>query len=153
MKLYSHTQPGKLIGWVMISIVLLFAIGMVGSRIWTHPLYIQLIPYISVLLLMGCWVLFYSLTVDITATKMTVSFGPGFIKKIIKLDEIRGARTVRNKVWYGWGIRLTPHGWMYNVSGLDAVEIDLRDGKKFRIGTDEPERLQAAIRDATGRHR
>ena len=153
MKLYSHTQPGKLIGWCMIGIVLLFFAGMLGAKIWTHPFYVQLIPYISLLLLMACWVLFYSLTVDITPKKMTVSFGPGFIKKIFRLDDIRGARVVRNKIWYGWGIRLTPHGWMYNVSGLDAVELELREGKTFRIGTDEPEKLLTAIRDATGRRR
>ena len=121
MKQYSHTQPGKLIGWLMISIVLLFVMAMSVAKIWTQPIYIQLIPYVSLLLLMGCWILFYSLTVDITTTKVTVSFGPGFIKKIFKLEEIRNARVVRNKWWYGWGIRLTPHGWMYNVSGFDAV--------------------------------
>jgi hypothetical protein len=151
MKQYSHTQPGKLIGGVMISIVLLFVMAMTVSKIWTHPIYIQLIPYVSLLLLMGCWVLFYSLTVEITSAKMTVSFGPGFIKKIFKLDEIKSAKTVRNSWWYGWGIRLTPHGWMYNVSGLDAVELELRGGKKFRVGTDAPEKLVNAIRSGTGR--
>jgi hypothetical protein len=151
VKQYSHTQPGKLIGGVMISIVLIFVMAMAASKIWTHPIYIQLIPYVSLLLLMGCWVLFYSLTVEITSSKMTVSFGPGFIKKIFKLDEIKSAKAVRNSWWYGWGIRLTPHGWMYNVSGLDAVELELRGGKKFRIGTDEPEKLVNAIRSGTGR--
>jgi len=30
---------------------------------------------------------------------------------------------------------------MYNVSGLDAVEIYMKNGKIYRIGTDEPETL------------
>ena len=38
------------------------------------------------------------------------------------------------------------NGWLFNVSGLQAVEIFLRSGKKYRIGTDEPERLVEAIR-------
>jgi energy-coupling factor transporter transmembrane protein EcfT len=152
MKQYSHTQPGKLIGWIMIGAMLLFVMALAGAKIWTHPIYIQLIPYISLLLLMACWVLFYSLTVDITATKMTVSFGPGFIKKIFNLHEIKSAKAVRTKWYYGWGIRLTPHGWMYNVSGFDAVELELRGGKKFLVGTNEPEKLVNAIRSATGRH-
>jgi hypothetical protein len=51
-------------------------------------------------------------------------------------------------MWYGWSIRLTPHGWLYSVSGLAAVELTLQDGKRLRIGTDEPERLCQAIGQA-----
>ena len=46
----------------------------------------------------------------------------------------------------GWGIRLTPYGWLYNVSGLEAVAISLRDGRKFALGTDDPDGLVTAIR-------
>jgi hypothetical protein len=34
---------------------------------------------------------------------------------------------------------------MWNISGLDAVELDYLDGRKFRIGTDQPEELADAI--------
>jgi len=37
---------------------------------------------------------------------------------------------------------------LYNVSGFDAVEIKLRTGKKFRIGTDVPQELEKAIEQA-----
>ena len=43
------------------------------------------------------------------------------------------------------GIRLTRHGWMWNISGLDAVELEYKDGKKFRIGTNQPQKLCQAI--------
>jgi len=59
--------------------------------------------------------------------------------------EIEDATPVRNHWFYGWGIRLTPHGWLYNVSGLGAVEIVLSSGKHYRIGTDRPEELAQAI--------
>lgn len=36
-------------------------------------------------------------------------------------------------------------GWIYNVWGLDAVELDLASGRKFRIGTDETIDLAAAL--------
>ena len=36
--------------------------------------------------------------------------------------------------------------WIYNVSGFDAVEIIMKNGKIYRIGTDVPEELEAAIR-------
>ena len=75
-------------------------------------------------------------------------FGPGPIRKRFKLNEIESCQVVRNHWYYGWGIRLTPHGVLYTVSGLDAVEIKLRTGKKFRIGTDVPQELEEAIRQA-----
>jgi hypothetical protein len=34
---------------------------------------------------------------------------------------------------------------VWNVSGFQAVELTLKDGSRFRIGTDEPEALVHAI--------
>jgi hypothetical protein len=49
---------------------------------------------------------------------------------------------VRNRWWWGWGIRRIGRGqWLFNVSGLDAVELSMKNGKTYRIGTDEPQRL------------
>jgi hypothetical protein len=46
------------------------------------------------------------------------------------------------------GIRLSPGGVLWNVSGLDAVELSLDGGRRFRVGTDEPRALAAAIAQA-----
>jgi hypothetical protein len=35
---------------------------------------------------------------------------------------------------------------LYNVSGVQAVELELRSGKRLRIGTDEPTKLCEMIR-------
>jgi hypothetical protein len=35
--------------------------------------------------------------------------------------------------------------WIYNVSGFDAVEIKLKNDKIYRIGTDEPKKLEQTI--------
>jgi len=37
---------------------------------------------------------------------------------------------------------------MYNISGLDAVELRLKKGGVFRIGSDEPQRLEEALKQA-----
>ena len=47
-----------------------------------------------------------------------------------------------------FGIRSIGRGWMWNVSGLDAIRIDRTKGGSFFIGTDEPAALQAAINAA-----
>jgi len=93
-------------------------------------------------------VLFSSLTVVIREDELEARFGPGPIRKRFKLNEIESCQVVKNHWYYGWGIRFTPHGVLFNVSGFHAVEIKLRTGKKFRIGTDVPQELEEAIRQA-----
>jgi len=79
---------------------------------------------------------------------LCASFGPRIIRKRVRLAEIVGCEPIRIRWWYGWGIHLTPFGWLYNVSGLDAVAITLHAGRRFALGTDDPHGLTAAIRDA-----
>jgi len=76
---------------------------------------------------------------------MDVFFGPGLIRRRIPLRRIREVRVVRTPWYYGWGIRLTPTGWLWNVSGLDGVEVQFDDGHRFRVGSDEPNRLSEAL--------
>ena len=105
----------------------------------------SLLLWPALALLLAVAFLFSTMTVSIANDTLHWHFGPGFWKKSLPLADIASAHTVRNKWWYGWGIRYTPHGWLYNVSGLAAVEIGLTNGKTLRIGTDEPDRLREAI--------
>ena len=95
---------------------------------------------VSIILLV-CLVLFYKLRITIEDETLCASFGTGIIRKRVRLAEIVGCEPIRIRWWYGWGIHLTPYGWLYNVSGLDAVAITLRDGRKFALGTDDPHGL------------
>lgn len=97
--------------------------------------------------------LFGSLTVAVDSQDVRFWFGPGLIRKRFPVDRILEAKPVRNPWWFGWGIRVIPGGWLYNVSGLDAVQLVMGDGRKVRIGTDEPDRLMAAIAEARNYHR
>lgn len=89
--------------------------------------------------------LFFQFVVTVEDGFLKISFGVGLIQKKWKLDEIVRVTAVRNKWWYGLGIHLTPVGWLYNLEGLDAVEIEKKDGRVFRIGTDEPQALIRVI--------
>jgi hypothetical protein len=109
------------------------------------------IPVIVALVLGFGTFLFGSLTVEIDQEYLTARLGPGLIRKTIPLRQIVGYQMVRNHWYHGWGIRKIPGGWMYNVSGLDAVELQLQDGSKFRIGTNDPQGLTAAIGQILGR--
>jgi hypothetical protein len=96
-------------------------------------------------------VVFSSLTVEITASSLVFWFGPGVLRKQVPLAEIAGVEVVRNPWYWGLGWRLTPRGMLYNVSGLDAVEITRQDGSRFRLGTDQPERLARTLSEALER--
>jgi hypothetical protein len=82
--------------------------------------------------------LFYKLRITIEDDILYASFGMGIIRKNVRLADIAGCEAIRTRWWYGWGIHLTPYGWLYNVSGFDAVAITLRDGRKLTLGTDDP---------------
>ena len=38
-----------------------------------------------------------------------------------------------------------PPGWIYNIGGIEAVEIELKDGSRLHTGSDEAETLAKAI--------
>lgn len=89
--------------------------------------------------------LFYRLFITVDDSHIHLAFGLGLVHRNIARTNVVDAAAVRNAFWYGWGIRRTPYGWMWNISRLDAVEITYTNGTKFRIGTDEPDRLLRAL--------
>ena len=136
--MYRRTQPGTLV-----VVVLLGSIVYVGKLLWSagwHPVFVT----VEAVLLIALF-LFRSLTIEIDSTELRCFFGDGLIKRRFPLVEIISAKPVRNRWYYGWGVRLIPSGWMFNVSGLDAVELVLSNGKRFRIGTDNPQDAVEAI--------
>lgn len=86
-----------------------------------------------------------SLTTTVTDETVTASFRFGWPRREIPRDRLLAADVVRNQWWYGVGIRIIPDGWMYNVWGLDAVELFVDGTSNFRIGTDDPHGLAAAL--------
>ena len=90
------------------------------------------------------WV-FHSLAVVVDAKSIHLSFGVGLIRRSIVLSRVESCRVVRTPWYFGWGIRYVFNGWLWNVSGFFSVELTYVGGGHFRIGTDEPEALAAAI--------
>ncbi len=141
---YRHTQ----LGWLIVG-ALLAAIALAVPLLpMAHP---PAPVVIAVLLVAVALLLFSSLTVEVDAEAIRLAFTGALIRKRIGVAEVARIRRVRNRWWYGWGIRLLPGGGrLWNVSGLDAVELVLKDGGRFRIGTDQPAALALAIGQAVG---
>ena len=137
--LYRHTQLGTIQIWATLASVgvILLSTLFIGG-IW--------ITGIVTAFLLIALVLFGSLTVMVRKEDVHIRFGPfGVVRKTIPLGYITSVATVKNPWYYGWGIRWTPDGPLYNISGVGGVMLVLADGKKIRIGSDEPEQLADAI--------
>jgi hypothetical protein len=92
-----------------------------------------------------CLALFAALTVKVDSRDVSLRFGIGIIRKKFPVSGIESVGIVRNPWYYGWGIRKTPDGWLYNVSGMVAAELRMKSGEKYRIGTNDPAGLVNAI--------
>ena len=93
---------------------------------------------------------FTTLTTSIDENYLRIKFGYGIFARKFALNQIASVRSVKNRWYCGWGIRVWfwPYMWIYNVSGFDAVEIIMRNGKIYRVGTDTPKELEFAIKQA-----
>lgn len=69
-------------------------------------------------------------------------------RRQVALADIDRAKTTKCKLRHGWGIHFPRRGWLYNVSGFGAVEVVLKSGKTFLLGSDEPQERCLAIRRA-----
>jgi uncharacterized membrane protein len=133
---YRHSQPGYLM--IVIGVIML----VVATFVYAYGLE----PLGIILGASGIFILVfgYKLAVEIKDGFLRFWFGPGIFWKKIALEQIAYCQPFKGII-FGWGIRITGDGWLYNVSGMKAVTIVLKSGKKLHIGTDEPERLIEAI--------
>ncbi len=151
--LYKHTQIGR------ISLLLAFFIiaAEIGLYFWlasTMPQdidksFLLAVFAASVVVVVFAAVFTSTMTVIVTSNKLCFSMGFGVFRKTIPLKQISDTRPVKNKWWHGWGIHYIPKvGTLYNISGMRSVEINLKDGKNLRIGSDQPCLLSSTIKSA-----
>ena len=142
MPRYSHTQ----VGWVII-VPVLVAVAIIAYVLIFHEF--NWVPLATCIGLLIALALFAWLTVTGYETYLEMRFGVGLVRKKFAFRDIQSCKKVRNSPVYGFGIRVYPGGWLYNVSGLDAVELQMKNGKKYRIGTDVPDELLRFIQHKT----
>ena len=152
MTLYKHTQIGYLMLVVTLAVLVLFAWVYITAL--AEPPSVDSGPNfaVSAIMVLILFILasFATLTASIDENYLRVKFGYGIFARKFALNQIASVQAVKNRWYYGWGIRLWlwPKMWIYNVSGFDAVEITMKNGKVYRIGTDVPEELETAIKQS-----
>lgn len=138
--MYRHTQVGRFM--IVLNAALIAAVLVHVARGGSRALLVLGVALAALL------VLFSTMTVEVDRQALRFRFGPGGWGKVVRRMDIAGAAATRSTWLEGIGIRFTRRGMLYNVAVGPAVEIVLRDGKRFRLGTDEPDRLVAALEEA-----
>ena len=105
-------------------------------------------------LLVMAWLLLVRLETEVRDDGVHLRFRLLWFPKLFGWDRVESAEAVEYRpiVQYGgWGIRRGWSGeWAWNVSGSRGVRLHLRDGKRFLIGSDQPDALAAAIKERLG---
>jgi hypothetical protein len=141
---YRHTQFGKVIavgtalGLAAAVLVTLSLSPATLAAAW--GLVVALFAIIA-----AAFILLGTLTVEVDAREVRVRFGIGVFRKSVPLADIRRCDLVRTRIRWGWGLHWTPAGWLYNVSGREAVRLELARDKAVMIGSDEAPALKQAI--------
>lgn len=148
---YRHTQ----VGWLSLAAAAcawIFLLLRLRDGTLAHNTFGRTGAWVGLGLVAVFTLAFSALTIRVDERSLIWVLGPRIIQKSVPLRDIADAQVVRNSLLAGWGIRWTPDGWLYNVSGTWAVRVVLNDGRRFRLGTDEPMLLLRAIADAAPLH-
>jgi transcriptional regulator with XRE-family HTH domain len=148
IKINQHPQDyiNVQLGYTLIVVIL--AVVLTGTWAFTRGYFaeFEFLTLMAILTVILC--IFSSLTTRVENGFIKWNFGVGLISKAVPISRVLTNRPVRNKAWWGIGIRVIPGGWLYNVSGLRSVELVLDDGKRIRIGSDDPDEFSQAIDQA-----
>jgi hypothetical protein len=144
METKKYTQFGTLSVVVMGS-CLTFCIVMMIVSGFNDLSPIGILGFIALIMII-CLLIFYKLTIYIDDTYIQFKLGIGLIAKKYLTSDIQSCKSVRNNPLSGIGIRKIPKGWLYNVSGLNAIELTFKNQKSIvRIGTNQPDEITEVI--------
>jgi len=147
MKRYNKFQ----FAWVIVIVLLIIVacITLAYFNKWgNNP--IDMVGYIILMVLLGgCLLGFYGMTIIVSDKQIQIKFGIGFYTKRIDLSAIDSITVTKYPLYFGYGIRMIPKGMLYNVSGRYAIEIKIK-GKKsvMYIGTNDWDNLKLILEES-----
>ena len=97
------------------------------------------------------------LTVLVQESRIVMHLGTvRLVRKMVPLDDIVSLESVRYRPlleFGGWGVRGAGKKKAWTARGDRAVVIELDEGRRLYLGSDHPQRLEAAIRSAVAGRR
>ena len=147
---YKHTQISYILLVITLIVFIFFAWAYNTARSEPPSYYsgtnfaVTAVMILIVAVLASCT----TLTTIVDQNYLRIRFGYGTFQKKFLIKDIVSVKSVKNHWYYGWGIRVWfwPYMWIYSISGFKAVEIVMRSGKIYRVGTDDSIGLEGAIK-------
>ncbi len=141
---YEHIQSAPLY-----LLLLLSGLGMNLGACFVPDRTIQIVfiaSGIGLILLAGT---FKHLAVRDNDDHLLIAFGPlPLFRRRIRFSQIERFEATRSSILDGWGIHLSlSGGWTWNLWGFDCVDVWYNNGRKIRIGTDDPEGLVECLKE------
>lgn len=144
MRTFREFQPGTIIFYILVPIHIFVTyawLTQMGTRPMTLPSFLFVNAVFGLV-----YMLFYGMTTLVDEERVRVIYGIGLIQFSFSLDDIKSVEVVSNPWYYGWGIRLIPRGMLYNIRGLEGVEITRKSKSRVvRIGSSQREALRESI--------
>jgi hypothetical protein len=144
MKQKKYTQFGLFSVLVIVPILVFFLYE--TYTVWeTHNSGMILFSVLSITMVIAL-LFFYRLVIRIDDEYISFKFGIGLFGKKYRIDQLAYCKPVKNSPIFGIGIRIIPNGWLYNVTGFNAIDLFFKDRYKIiRIGTNKPDELAGLI--------
>ena len=114
-----------------------------GEPFGSNPMSDTMLIIVAIFIIGFVWAL-YSLTLktEIDSQEIRIKFGP-LAKKTFRWSDIEKSEVIKYGFVGGWGIRImTKYGTVYNVRGFKGLALQMKDGKKFLIGTQKEDALK-----------
>jgi hypothetical protein len=156
MVLFHEAQPFR--QWHAMLVLAMPPAGLIliaiRQLVWHHPFGTPPVSNGGILFLTVLSLLVYvrlitvRLVTDLRAAEIAVGLRGLWRKRRIPLDQVRRARAVEYdpiRDFGGYGFRSGRRGQAYIARGNRGVELELRDGRKVLIGSQDPERLAKQI--------
>lgn len=135
-----------LIGIGILPILAIYTKLIIGTDFGTNPMSNWGVVLFSLLIfgIIGLF-LIMKLKTEINANGIRMNFFP-FIKKTVSWKEIKSVKVISYGFVGGWGIRFgTRYGTVYNIKGNKGLALELKNGKRFLIGTQKEKELKSFI--------
>ncbi len=135
-----------LIGVGMIPIFGLYKQIVLGEKFGNNPMSdVGLVFFAFFVFSLLALFYFMRLKTEIDRNGIKMSFFP-FVKKNVNWNDVKSAKVVNYGFVGGWGIRGSiKYGTVYTMKGAMGLAIDLKNGKKFLIGTQKEAEIEKVV--------
>jgi hypothetical protein len=101
--------------------------------------------FVASIVLACIGLVFSTMTIRVSTDGVEWWFTFGILRQRVSLAEIQFAVTKKVTLLNGLGIRTDGRNWLWIVNGTDAVQLDMRNGRRIMLGSPEAQTVTLFI--------